>query len=149
VKETTFNGPESLNEFQRRGLSATFRTLEEMLQEIETLINSDGYKGSLLEIDNDSSPEAREKIAEKIQFIREKVSRLSKQFSLEMKQTKSSSRILADLAYCWEILEGSKAKKLRGYGEVAEGLEEVLDPQIDTIIGIITEMENLMKKGGE
>jgi len=146
MEKTTFNSSESLNGYQRRGLSATFRTLEEMMQEIETLINSDGYKGSLLEIDNDSSPEAREKIAENIQLIREKVSRLSKQFSLEMKQTKSSSRILADLAYCWEILEGSKAKKLRGYGEVAEGLEEVLDPQIDTIIGIITETENILRR---
>ena len=52
------------------------------------------------------------------------MSRLSKQFALEMKQMKSSRQILADLSYCWEILEGSKAKKLRGYGEVAEGLEE-------------------------
>ena len=51
-----------LNEPQRRGLSATFRTLEEMMYEIETVINSDGYRGTLVEIDNDVSPEAREEI---------------------------------------------------------------------------------------
>jgi hypothetical protein len=146
MKEIKFNGSESLNEYQRRGLSATFRTLEEMMQEIETVINSDGYKGSLLEIDNDSSPQAREEILKRIQLIREKIGRLSKQFSLEMKQMKSSRQMLSDLSYCWEILEGSKAKKLRGYGEVAEGLEEVLDPQINIIVELITEMENILKR---
>ena len=146
MKEIKFNGSESLNEYQRRGLSATFRTLEEMMQEIETVINSDGYKGSLLEIDNDSSPQAREEILKRIQLIREKIGRLSKQFSLEMKQMKASRQILSDLSYCWEILEGSKAKKLRGYGEVAEGLEEVLDPQINIIVELITEMENILKR---
>jgi hypothetical protein len=59
---------------------------------------------------------------------------------------KSSRQILSDLSYCWEILEGSKAKKLRGYGEVAEGLEEVLDPQINIIVDLITEMENILKR---
>ena len=146
MKEIKFNGSESLNEYQRRGLSATFRTLEEMMHEIETMINGDGYKGSLLEIDNDSSPQAREEILKRIRLIRGEISRLSKQFSLEMKQMKSSRQMLSNLSYCWEILEGSKAKKLRGYGEVAEGLEEVLDPQINTILDLITEMENILKR---
>jgi len=146
MKEIKFNGSESLNEYQRRGLSATFRTLEEMMQEIETVINSDGYKGSLLEIDNDSSPQAREEILKRIRLIRGEISRLSKQFSLEMKQMKSSRQMLSNLSYCWEILEGSKAKKLRGYGEVAEGLEQVLDPHINTIVDLIAEMENILRK---
>ena len=146
MKEIKFNGSESLNEYQRRGLSATFRTLEEMMHEIETMINGDGYKGSLLEIDNDSSPQAREEILKRIRLIRGEISRLSKQFSLEMKQMKSSRQMLSNLSYCWEILEGSKAKKLRGYGEVAEGLEQVLDPHINTIVDLIAEMENILRK---
>jgi len=135
-----------LNEYQRRGLTATFRILEEMMHEIETMINSDGFEGNLIVIDNNISSQAKEEILKRIHLVREKVSRLSEQFALEMKQTKSSSQILADLSYCWEILEGSKAKKLKGYGEVAEGLEKVLDPQINTIIDIITEMENILKR---
>jgi hypothetical protein len=135
-----------LNEPQRRGLSATFRILEEMMYEIETVMNSDGYKGILVAMDNDIPTEAREEIIKKIQLVREKVSYLSKLFSLEIKQTKSSSRILADLSYCWETLEGSKAKKLRGYGSVAEGLEELLDPQINSIVILISEMEKLIKR---
>jgi hypothetical protein len=146
MKEIEVNSSTSLNEYQRRGLSATFRTLEEMMHEIETMINSDGFKGNLIVIDNDISPQAMEKIVKKIQLVRDKVGRLSKQFTFEIKQTKTSSQILADLSYCWETLEGSKAKKLRGYGEVAEGLEEVLDPQINTIIDLITEMENILKR---
>ena len=146
MKEIEVNSSTSLNEYQRRGLSATFRTLEEMMHEIETMINGDGYKGSLLEIDNDISPQAREESLKRTGLIREKISHLSKQFSLEMKQMKSSRQMLSDLSYCWEILEGSKAKKLRGYGEVAEGLEEVLDPQINIIVELITEMENILKR---
>jgi hypothetical protein len=146
MKEIEVNSSACLNEYQRRGLSATFRTLEEMMHEIETMINGDGYKGSLLEIDNDISPQAREESLKRIGLIREKISHLSKQFSLEMKQMKSSRQMLSDLSYCWEILEGSKAKKLRGYGEVAEGLEEVLDPQINIIVELITEMENILKR---
>lgn len=146
MKEINFDSSASLNEPHRRGLSATFRMLEEMMCEIETMINNDGYGGILIVIDNDISTQAREEIAKRIKLVREKVIRLSKQFALEMKQTKSSIQILADLFYCWEILEGSKAKKLRSYGEVAEGLEEVLDPQINTIIDLITEMENILKR---
>jgi len=139
-------GASLLNEPQRRGLSATFRILEEMMYEIETVINNDGYRGSSVEIDNDISPQAKDEILKRIRLIREKIRHLSEQFAFEMKLMKSSSQILADLSYCWEILEGSKAKKLRGYGEVAEGLEELLDPQIDAIIGIITDMENILKR---
>ena len=135
-----------LNEFQRRGLTATFRTLEEMMYEIEAAINSDVYRGILLEIDNDISRQAKEGIIERIRLVREKVSYLSKHFDLEKKRKKSSSQIQADLSYCWEILEGSKAQRLRGYGKVAEGLEEILDPQINSIINLITEMENLVKE---
>jgi hypothetical protein len=146
MKDFKVNSGAKLNEPQRRGLSATFRMLEEMMHEIETVINSGGYRGSLLEIDNDISPQAKEEVLKRIRLIREKISRLSKQFAFEMKQMKSSRQILADLSYCWEILEGSRAKKLRGYGEVAEGLKEILDPQINTIIDLITDMENLIKR---
>jgi hypothetical protein len=135
-----------LNEYQRRGLSTTFRILEEMMYEIETIITTEGYRGILIAMRNDVSPQAMEEIVKKIRLIREKVSSLSKQFALEAKEIKSSNRILAELSYCWETLEGSKAKKLRGYGEVAKGLEKVLDPQIETIIQLITDMENILKR---
>lgn len=135
-----------LNENQRRGLSSTFRIIEEMMFEIETKINSDGFEWNLMVIENDVSPQAREKTLKIIELVREKSSSLSKQLALEMKQMKSSSQILADLSYCWETLEGSKAKQLKGYGEVAEGLEEVLDPQINTIIGLINEIEDAVRR---
>jgi hypothetical protein len=146
MKEIRDNSSASLNEYQRRGLSVTFKILEEMMCEIETMINSGGLKGNLMVIENDVPPQAREELIERIQLVSEKAIRISKQFGLEMKQTKSSSQILADLSYCWETLEGSKAKKLRGYGEVAEGLEEVLDPQINAIIDLVTEMENILRR---
>jgi hypothetical protein len=139
-------GASMLNEFQRRGLTATFRTLEEMMYEIEAAINSDVYRGILLEIDNDISRQAKEGIIERIRLVREKISYLSKHFDLEKKRKKSSSQIQADLSYCWEILEGSKAQRLRGYGKVAEGLEELLDPQINSIISLITEMGDLIRR---
>ena len=77
MKEIEVNSSTSLNEYQRRGLSATFRILEEMMHEIETMINSDGFKGNLIVIDNDISPQAMEKIVKKIQLVRDKVGRLS------------------------------------------------------------------------
>jgi len=135
-----------LNENQRRGLSSTFRIIEEIMFEIETMINSAGFEGNLMVIENDVSPQAREKILKIIELVREKSSSLSKQLALEIKQMKSSSQILADLSYCWETLEGSKVKQLKGYGEVAEGLEEVLDPQINTIIGLINEIEDAVRR---
>ncbi len=147
MEKDQFNKKAILNEPQRRGLSATFRVLEEITFEIEMMINSDGYKGILLEIDNDISPGARNEIIEIIKIMREKVRSLAEQLYLEGKQLKASGQIMANLAYCWEVLEGSKAKKLRGYGEVSEDLEEVLDPRIDNIIDLFAQMENIIKKG--
>ncbi|NWF98750.1 MAG: hypothetical protein HXY52_07440 [Nitrospirae bacterium] len=134
-----------LNEPQRRGLSSTFRILEEMLLEIETMINSDGFEGNLMVIENDVSSQAREKILMIIELVREKLNSLSKQLALEIKQTKMSSQILADLSYCWEILEGSKAKKLKRYGDVATGIKESLDPDLNIIITLILDIEHILR----
>ena len=46
---------------------------------------------------------------------------------------------------CWQILEDEKAKKLKRYGDVAAGIKEALDPDLDIIINLIFDMERLLR----
>lgn len=129
---------------QRSGLATTLMTLEEMLCHIELTISGRCCKGALYEMRDDVPPALKDELLKRITLARERIGVMAKLFDLE-KRTKDASRdFLGKLVYGWEILEGTKARNLRGYGPVAEGLSEELDPHIKELIVIVDEMRDLL-----
>jgi hypothetical protein len=82
-------------------------------------------------------------ILRKIFLIRERIGAVAKQFVLSKRSSDVSRHFMGKLAYGWEILAGAKARYQRGYGTVAEGLAEVLDPQLDDILVLVDGVRNL------
>lgn len=138
------NNTELLNSYQRRSLATTLSVLEEMLCEIERTLTGGGYKGILFELRDDISPSVKEEILKRISLIKERAEALAEQFTLEKRVDEAGRDFMGKLSYGWEILEGAKAAHQQGYGTVAEGLGETLDPQIDGILFLVNEMRDLV-----
>jgi hypothetical protein len=134
-----------LNENQRRAVSVTFRTVEQYLHTIEQMLATQDYSGILVDWRNNVSVSQKDLLAAKISEAMEKIRMLSDQFSLEKTRKHARQNISAELSYCWEILQGVKAKRLKGYGEVDSSLEHTLDPQIDILVAILGEMQSLLQ----
>ncbi|MGO9016108.1 MAG: hypothetical protein ACLQF0_14150 [Dissulfurispiraceae bacterium] len=133
-----------LTEHQRRSLSITFRTIEQHLRSLEQLLRTDNYTGILCEWVNDVSLSQRDILLEKIPQAMEQIQAVAEQFSLDKDGRHARQYLSSELSYCWEILQSVKAKRLQ-VGEVDEGFENTLDPQIDILLGLLREMQSLLR----
>jgi hypothetical protein len=133
-----------LNDYQKRGLSITLRIVEENVEYIEQLLKSRGYSGVLYETRYDLTDEIRDELSKRIPLVRAELGRIADKFQLGKKNEAASNAAFGKLPYCWEILENAKAKRLRQYGDIAEGLGGKLDPHLDTLIRILGEMERIL-----
>lgn len=128
-----------LNEYQHRSLIVTLMSVEKMLFEIEQTLKTEDYAGIVYDMKNDISD--GESILSMISLARNKILVIVEQFSLQKTNKTASQQISVKLSYCWEILEDTRAKKMKKYGSIDEGIEKILDPQIDALVDLIGEME--------
>jgi hypothetical protein len=135
-----------LNEYQRRSLKVPLSIVEKSLRDIEKILNENDHSGVLYTFSNNIPVTAKEKVSLLISKAYGKIRNVAERFNLEKEFKNANREAFAKLPHCWEMLEDTKAKKLKRYGDVAEGLEEVLDPQIKAIIDLITEMENILRR---
>jgi len=133
-----------LNASQKNSLSMTLSVLEEMLYEIEKNISCGAYCWIMHEMNDDLPAPVKKEIVRKIAVIRERIKVMMEEFDLRKRKRKASGDIMGKLSYAWEMLEGTKARYLRGYGAVAEGLTERLDPQLNAIIALMNEIQKLI-----
>jgi hypothetical protein len=133
-----------LNKSQRGSLSITLRIVEESLAEIELVLNKCDNINILYERKCDIPEEVKEEVLRKVFFAKDRIRIIAEKFNLEKESIEASREAFGKLPYCWKILEDAKAKKLRRYGEVATGIEDVLDPDLDIIINLVLYMERLL-----
>jgi hypothetical protein len=130
-----------LNEFQKRALSSILCNVEEMLQDIESKLNHPLHRGILYEeLIAESTLKNKHEIAIKIANARNTIEKLQEQFGLEKKIVEIKRQVIGKLYYCLQIIEEAKAKKMKGYGAVADDLKNHLDPQIDEVNRVIREL---------
>lgn len=133
-----------LNDAQRRRVSVTLSSLEEDLHDMERMLKSEDYIGIIYEMDNDIPLPVKNALIEKIGEIKDGIDTLAERFDLEREGRILRRQLSARLTYNWTTLEEIKARYLKGYGNVAEGLKDTLDPELAAIIGLIQEMERLL-----
>jgi|GEM_PF-624986 len=135
-----------LNPNQRNSLASTLRVLEEILSETKLNISCSFCLDIMYEVNDDLPAAVKEESLKRIMLIREKIRAIMEEFVLERRSKRTSQDIIGKLSYAWEILEGTKARYLRGYGAVAEGLAEHLDPQINAVILLVDEILKMISK---
>ncbi|NCO68205.1 MAG: hypothetical protein COY75_03295 [Nitrospirae bacterium CG_4_10_14_0_8_um_filter_41_23] len=134
-----------LNEYQRRGLSITLQIVEKSIDDIEWILHNGDDIGILYEVRDNVPLTVKDELLRKISVIKDRIKIIADEFNLEKECIEASREVFGKLPYCWKILEDAKAKKLRRYGEVATGVEDVLDPDLDIIINLVLYMERLLR----
>jgi hypothetical protein len=135
-----------MNEFQRRGVTAVLRIVEEHMLRIERMLDQEDHPGILYEWKNDLPDNAKHMLLARILNIREAIEQAAGRFALEKRERRASDDAFGKLPYCWQILEEAKAARLVRYGEVAEGLDRELDPLIAMILTLVLEMESILQR---
>ena len=130
-----------LNENQHRNLSATLRVLEESINEIQAMAKRRHERHTLYDIKNSLSPDQKAVIERNSRAVKRILRRLHEKFDLDRDVVDAKSAINASLSSLWVMMSDSGTKRLRGYGELSEGLSDYLDPQIKEIVDLIDEMK--------
>lgn len=131
-------GGTMLKDNQKRKISATIRFLKSDLRELEQLFNSN----------SDISPHKSKELMELISLVGERGYALSEAFNLQESAGTASQKALGILSALWVDLPEIKAKKLRSYGEVSPEIESDLDPEVDRIMDLISEMQRILRRRG-
>src|SRR5574337_134487 len=134
-----------LNEYQKRGLSITLRIVEETMQDIERILRNGTYIGVLYDMKSSIPPEIKEEILKRASVIKDRIKIISKIFDLTKEHREVLHEIFGKLPHCLEIVEDVKAKRLKRYGDVSNGLDKALDPQLNIITDLILEMQQLLR----
>ena len=133
-----------LNKDQKRGLTIALRIAEENMQKIEQILENKTYEGVLYDSECSVTTDIKEEILKRVSFVKVRINYISNIFVLEKEYREGLREIFSILPSCWEIVENVKAKRLKRYGDVQNGLDNVLDPQLDRITDLILEMEQLL-----
>jgi len=133
-----------LNKDQKRGLTIALRVVEENMQNIEHILNSKIHKGILYDTNCNIAPEIKEEMLKRVAFVKDRIKIISNLFALEKEYREGLRKIFGILPSCWEIIENVKTKRLKRYGDVQNGLDNVLDPQLNRITDLILEMEQFL-----
>lgn len=139
-----------LNANQKRSLSVALRLVEEIFDEVESLILSGPRQGTLLEFTGKLSAEEGEVLLDRLALGRQVVKELVEQFGLEKVPVDLRSRLTASLTYLWTVLVDARSEGLKNYGAVSEGLSRVLDPKLDLLTKLVQAMKRqILGKVGE
>lgn len=122
---------EHINDNHRRALSAALKIVESRLNEFARIVLST----------EDFATGQNEKLLESIKTAQNRVKRFRQDFNIaEPRRTHPAWLIQTGVAQLWEILEECKAHKLRGYGEVSETAQPVLDEAVSGLIEALREI---------
>jgi hypothetical protein len=135
-----------LNDSQKRSVSATIRLLEKNLHTMEQLLRSDDYIGIVDELNNDLPVSVRDELSTLMTRIMDKIRFFAEHFALERQKRQVSNQLFALLTYNWTMLEEIKTRRLKGYGAVADGLQQTLDSELDAIIVLILDMQKTLRE---
>jgi len=134
-----------LNEYQRRSLKVTLSIVEKSLRDIEKILNKNNYRSVLYTFSNNIPPAVRKKVSLLISKVYRTIRNLTEKFNLQKEFKYANREAFAKLPQCREMLEDTKAEKLKRYGDVPAGLDNILNPELDLIIKFISEMEYILR----
>jgi len=119
-------------ESYRNALSSQLAVIEELLNEIESVLEEENFL--FLKIEKKIKKEDRKKINERIKELKKIISVMKRKFNLKEDVLTDIAVISSRTSKIWEILCDMKTDKMKRYGEPPDALSGVLDPLIDRMI---------------
>jgi len=121
----------------KRIISVTAKTIEEELNEMETVLSHDRSAGYIKKIILSYSDEERKELIEKIGELRKLNHIMSDALNLNSTEITEEQIIKGKLSYLWTVLIDSKSRALKGYGTLPEETAAVLDKHIDNLLELV------------
>jgi hypothetical protein len=118
--------------------------LEEDCREIER--NLDGFHGILYEYAGEIPEAAKERLRAILAEILDKLESISLELGLRKQVVELDKLIESRLSRIWVTLHESKSRGLRGYGAVPEELKAYLDPRMDGILSLLTQLRETLRE---
>ncbi len=125
-------------------LAARMLILEEDCREIER--NLDGFHGILYEYAGEIPEAAKERLRAILAEILDKLESISLELGLRKHVVELDKLIESRLSRIWVTLHESKSRGLRGYGAVPEELKRYLDPRMDGILSLLTQLRETLRE---
>ena len=125
-------------------LAARMLILEEDCREIER--NLDGFHGILYEYAGEIPEAAKERLRAILAEILDKLESISLELGLRKQVVELDKLIESRLSRIWVTLHESKSRGLRGYGAVPEELKAYLDPRMDGILSLLTQLRETLRE---
>lgn len=133
-----------LNPYQKNALRISLVLVEKGVLELDHLLSRGDHHGILFGIKDDLAEEAKAGIRQLIHEIREILREMKERFQLDLEIDKNSRAIFGKAPLLWEIVTDTDARRLRGYGETAPSLKELLDPSIERLSHLLLKMQQLV-----
>jgi len=124
---------------------ARFVTLEQDCRQIDRFL--EGYAGVYFQHVGVFPQEARLKIRALISAILERIARIKLDLNLPQRQIDIAQSLAAYLSEMWVTLHETKTEALRGYGEVPIELGAYLDPLVEEILGLVSDLRDTIESG--
>jgi len=124
----------STTENHRRAIGTTLILLDELLSEFEQIARGRETRSVLYREKNSLTPEQRERLLSEITRMREVMLEIAETIGIEAKVEDLGRKVWGSSSAFWEVLVQTESKYLKGYGKVAQGLANYLDPQIEALV---------------
>lgn len=136
----------TLNEAQKRYISASLVSLEKLLRQVLFLLHDNGKGEIFYEKDNDIPEEISSIIEQKIFSLLEKFKEVKERYYLQPVKEKQSRLVASQLSLCWAGLLDLRPKILSGYGTLPVSLSQELETDIYSLSQTVTGLINLVNQ---
>ncbi|MFZ0962331.1 MAG: hypothetical protein WAO35_15645 [Terriglobia bacterium] len=126
-------------------LAARMLTLEQDCREIERFL--DGYAGIYYQYFGAFPDETRRMIRTLIAEILQRIARIRFDLGLPQRQIEVDKMLAAHLSQVWVTLHETKAHSLRGFGKVSDELSAYLEPRVEELLGLVTNLRGVIEAG--
>jgi hypothetical protein len=123
-----------------RSISASMTVVERLINDIESSMSSP-FNGSYERYEVDISEESIIKNRKIIDEIKIKLKNFQSEYNLTSRTYGVSQIIYSRKSRCWEVLQETVSKQLRGYGQFPEELAEPFDREIKELIKLIETLQ--------
>lgn len=123
-------------------LAARLLILEEDCREIERHL--EGFQGILYEYAGEIPDSTKQRMRAMLVEILDQVTSLRLELGLPKRVVELDKLLESRLSHIWVTLQESKSRGLRGYGVVPEELKKYLDPHIDAILSLLTDLRGAL-----
>jgi len=133
-----------LNPSQKRFLMVTLGEVEDKLRRLKGLLQNNREEGLFSRIKDDVGQEERNLLNEKIDYLIAYLANLKRLFDLGESEFVLKYIVKAISVYLSIQLEEAMSDRLKGYGEIMNGLKETLDPKLNEMKSVLRQMESIV-----